>query len=144
MLIKLVYPRRDGGERYEYRELSGQPEMFKTLMSMARYNAAYYRSHPDLPLLYDTDVYYEKEPIGEEDWQTAPINRLRGKGDCEDLGADRLGELWARGIDPRAKIFLAFRVRRGHKIWHVQIERGDGSIEDPSRILLPRGSQVWR
>jgi hypothetical protein len=54
----------------------------------------------------------------------------RGWGDCDDLGPWHAASLRATGRDPRARA----RARRsGPQRWHVEVKRGDGSIDDPSR-----------
>lgn len=83
------------------------------------------------PALYDSGIVYRREPIGKEEWQSA-ANLLRtGEGDCEDLAAYRAAELRFEGEPATVAIV---RTRRGS--FHAVVRRGDGRIEDPSRILL--------
>lgn len=84
------------------------------------------------PRIYDAGVRYQREdPRRREEWRTIPEVLARGEGDCEDLAAWRAAELVASGEDPRARPVL----RRTGTGWHVVVARGDGSVEDPSRIL---------
>lgn len=99
-----------------------------------------------LPPLYGSGVFYEREHAktcwkptrgGCEDWLSAVQVLNQGKGDCEDLACWRASELIVRGERARA---VAQRTREG---WHITVRRGDGSHEDPSRIL-GMGSQQGR
>jgi len=84
-----------------------------------------------VPPLYKTGTVYAREISGKqsENWQTC-VQILKSRvGDCEDLAAYRVAELCERGED--AKIRLSLKGRT----WHVTVRRGDGRIEDPSRIL---------
>jgi hypothetical protein len=56
-------------------------------------------------------------------------NRL---ADCEDLAAWRAGELVVTGEDVQAKAIIK-RVRPG--LIHCLVLRGNGTLEDPSRLL---------
>lgn len=84
------------------------------------------------PALYDSGVRYVREPPGSERWSPPSVVLGRGYGDCEDLASWRAAELRVTGEDPRARARV---VRSGPRTWHAIVERGDGSIEDPSRIL---------
>ena len=83
------------------------------------------------PLLYASGVRYKREPKGREQWQSAAELLSSGEGDCEDLAAYRAAELRCEGE-------LAFvdiqPTNRG--TYHAVVRRGNGQIEDPSRILL--------
>lgn len=91
-----------------------------------------------VPPLYQSGVYYEREdtegcyhPLdgGCEDWLSVREVLRQGKGDCEDLCSWRSAELILRGERARA---IAGRTPAG---WHITVRRGDGRIEDPSRVL---------
>jgi hypothetical protein len=83
------------------------------------------------PSLYESHVRYRREPRGQEDWKTADRVFDDGFADCEDLSAVRAAELRAEG-DPA--IALVMPTQRGK--FHAVVLRGDGEIEDPSRVLL--------
>ena len=88
-----------------------------------------------LPALYSTRIRYRAEPPGPEMIDHGGIVLGRGWGDCDDLVAYRLGELWhggERGASPRIVW------RRGTKRYHAQVRRADGSIEDPCRVMVNR------
>lgn len=62
---------------------------------LAQENAVILRARPDLPLLYDSGVVYQREQ--DETWSDY-INLLaEGHEDCDALAAARAGELLARG-----------------------------------------------
>lgn len=85
------------------------------------------------PLLYRSGVRYRREdPRVREEWRTVPEVLRRGEGDCEDLACWRAAELVVSGEDLAARPVLV-PTRAGG--WHVVVRRGDGSTEDPSRVL---------
>lgn len=92
------------------------------------------------PALYDSGVVYRRER-GTERWQPATDLLRNMQGDCEDLAAYRAAELRMEGEPATVAIV---RTRRGS--FHAVVRRGDGSIEDPSRILLAieRGDSTLR
>lgn len=89
----------------------------------------------ELPPLYESGIVYRREPPGREWWETASdllsfvTNR---SGDCEDVAAYRVAEL--RVFDGEHAILRVVPTRRG--TLHAVVEREDGTIEDPSRILV--------
>lgn len=85
-----------------------------------------------IPPLYSGRIHYQREPDGEEVWQTALQTAKSGHGDCEDLCIYLCGQLWATGEDPlaRPKVIVVTPSLR-----HVVVRRGDGRIEDPSKRL---------
>jgi len=85
----------------------------------------------ELPVLYDSGIVYRRESRGHEEWQSA-VELLRSmQGDCEDLAAYRAAELRMEGEPATVAII---RTRRGS--YHAVVRRADGTLEDPSRILL--------
>jgi hypothetical protein len=90
----------------------------------------------ELPPLYETNVRYQREPRGREWWESA-VDVLGvvadRSGDCEDLAAFRAAELRYYEGEDAARVRIV-RTRRGS--FHAVVERADGSIEDPSRVLV--------
>jgi hypothetical protein len=89
-----------------------------------------------VPILYRSGVVYRREAPGEEVWESAAdvLGVMSDRaGDCEDLAAWRAAELRVFGGDPDAFVKI-IRTRRGS--FHAVVQRGDGVIEDPSRVLL--------
>jgi len=95
-------------------------------------NREYLKCFPHTPKLYAAGVRYTRE-AGTEDWSGIKIGLRTKKMDCEDLGCWRVAELREAGEPamPRVK----FRNVHGFWHYHIQLVRGDGRIEDPSRIL---------
>lgn len=83
------------------------------------------------PSLYDAGVRYQRE-VGTERWLTPSQTFAAGRGDCEDLASWRAAELRVSGEDPEARARV---LRSGPRTWHAVVERGDGTLEDPSREL---------
>lgn len=112
------------------------PKAVKELLdALAGIWARYLRRHPLAPL-YATGVRYrEEDNLGQfEDWQSPVRTFERGLGDCDDLVLYRVAELQSRGESASAQC-VAQRSPLGVKM-HVRVRRADGSVEDPSVILL--------
>lgn len=88
-----------------------------------------------IPALYKSGVRYKNEPEGRPDESLdIPKILIQGHGDCFHLCAWRVAEL--REAGEKAKIRLTCKRRKDDKrVFHVQVRRGNGDIEDPSRIL---------
>ncbi len=87
-----------------------------------------------LPPLYESGIVYRREPRGREWWESAEdVAALANKrsGDCEDLASYRAAEL--RYWDGEVARVAILRTARG--TFHAVVEREDGTLEDPSRIL---------
>lgn len=125
----------------------------RMLLRQARRRGAPY------PALYKTRVRFQSEPKPPKG--RPRIQRMvdlrtvlaRGWGDCKHLCAWRVAEL-QEGEDPAAdiKIYWRQRCQRCQRlvnhstrcgcggrvkpfIYHAEVRRGDGSVEDPSRYL---------
>lgn len=86
--------------------------------------------HPYGPL-YRSGIRYEREPPGSEVWQTTRMLYATRAGDCEDVSCVRAAELWSLG-----ETLARPTVRRiSPRLRHIQVQRADGTIEDPSLIL---------
>lgn len=90
---------------------------------------------------HDADVVYKLEAPGEEDWKLAHRVLRDGWGDCEDLVFWTVAGLRVTGEDPDAKLVV---IRTGQNKLHAVVERGDGSIEDPSLDLIQAGRYAKR
>lgn len=99
-------------------------------------NQQYLRMHPQTPLLYQSGVRYQNEPAGQgyEDFALIPAILERGWGDCDDLAPYRVAELRER-FGEAATIRIEWKKTRNGKLYHILVRRGDGRIEDPSRML---------
>src|SRR5687767_9168464 len=89
----------------------------------------------ELPPLYESGIVYRREPRGREWWESAEdvaALSTQRSGDCEDLSAYRAAEL--RYWDGEMARVVIKRTTRG--TFHAVVRRGDGTIEDPSKILV--------
>jgi hypothetical protein len=92
-----------------------------------------------LPPLYSSGVRYRPEPTrgsGVEYFDDPWTVLERGHGDCDDLVVYRAGELIAAG-EPAGVVCQGaaqFTLPR----FHVAVRRADGSLEDPSKVLIAR------
>lgn len=93
------------------------------------------RLHPETPLLYTTNVRYELEPPGREDWQDWPTTLRRGVGDCEDLANMRSAELFVKAGIKARPTFIWKPKQDGSNLYHIIVAKPDGTEEDPSRRL---------
>jgi len=86
-----------------------------------------------IPPLYESGVRYALEPRGERWLDCVRVLEL-GRGDCEDLATWRAAELRLGG-DPGAVCMFSARPRGSGRLIHIIVQRGDGTLEDPSRAL---------
>ena len=89
------------------------------------------RDPSQFPPLYESGVVYRREEKGHDDWMTADTVLHRGYADCEDLAAYRAAELRRAGIPA-----LGIVRPNASGNFHAQVLLPDGTIEDPSRVLL--------
>lgn len=88
-----------------------------------------------LPPLIETRVRYQREPRGQERWQTADELLRTMRGDCEDLAAYEAARLQFLGMPARAFIEPQGRNRWGGVLYHAQVMLPGGRIWDPSKRL---------
>lgn len=109
--------------------LVGRHEIERALELLVSLDEIYLRAHPqELPLYKSGIVYGSANKIP---WFTAPLLYDAKKGDCKDLSALRVAQLRLAG-ERGAKCYLK-AVNRLQ--WHVQVQRANGTIEDPSEKL---------
>lgn len=95
--------------------------------------------HPGTPLLYEAGLRYQPEEIGHDDWRDVPSILDHKGGDCEDLASWRVAEL--RHLhNENAQPYITYNLVRSARfgtftLYHIRVQRADGTIEDPSRIL---------
>ena len=102
--------------------------------ALARIDVDHLRAAPSLPSLYRSGVRYRAEPPGSERWADIPTILARGGGDCEDLTAWRVAELRMSG-EVGARATSIWQPTPQGLLVHVLVRRGDGRLEDPSRLL---------
>jgi hypothetical protein len=69
-----------------------------------------------------------------EDWLDWREVLRQGGGDCEDLAAYRAAELQLQGEHAQA-MFHRRVMSNGSTMIHIIVQRGNGRLEDPSRLL---------
>jgi hypothetical protein len=75
-------------------------------------------------------IKWRPEPPGQEHFDHLQTVLRRGHGDCDDLAPWHAASLRHSGEDPRAQAIVK---RSGPRRWHAIVQRGDGSIDDPSK-----------
>lgn len=96
------------------------------------------RDFPQTPNLYQSGVRYELMPQTEY-WLEVPwalaFARAGHGVDCKTLAAWRAAELRVREGQPGARCVLSEYKSDTEHVYHVRVERQDGTIEDPSARL---------
>ena len=100
--------------------------------ALAKTNLVYLQLFPDTIALYDSDVYYKMERVGEEDFFDIPTVLEQGYADCEDLAAWRIAEYWFEGYYA-APLVTWTEYDNGDIEFHVQVNTSFG-VEDPSLV----------
>lgn len=107
------------------------------LEALVRMDVLCFQAYPNLPRLYQTGVYYQREPLGEENWLTTLALYRRGKGDCEDLASTLTAE--KRFFDGRHAVTAGYTWRNlpsGITLYHIiQNDESGATEDDPSRKL---------
>lgn len=111
--------------------------MGRLLDAYVELNRSYIRKvgKANVPWLYSAGIRYERDPPGEELWQTIPVILQSGGGDCEDLAAYRCSELIERCGEPAKILARGRKLPNGHLLYHILVRRASGEIEDPSLVL---------
>lgn len=111
----------------------------KLLEALVSVNRLALRSDRRIPPLYSSGVRYMREAPGVETFRDLYIVLAKGGGDCAHLAAWRVAELQEAGEN--ASLRIQWKVtRRGPRLFHVLVRRGDKSIEDPSKLLGMKGA----
>lgn len=105
-----------------------------TLAGLVMVNRAELRRNPRFPLLFSSGVRFRRERRGVETFVDARTCLAKRHGDCAHLVAWRVAELIERDHEP-AKLRIIWPLRRHPKLFHVVTRRGDGSVEDTSKLL---------
>lgn len=108
------------------------------LDTQVRINQIYLRQF-SVPPMYELGrlgrLRYQEEPDdGIEEFAGIEPVLMRGWGDCDDLAPWRAAELREQGENAKIRVHWK-KQPNGRKMFHVTVRRGDGTIEDPSRIL---------
>lgn len=98
---------------------------------LAGINLVLLQRYPRIPGLYAVKPRYLVP--AKETWKDLGAVLRDKHGDCKDLVAWRLAELWKQGVDAKAE---AIGDRQKHRLqFHVFIRYGNGTVEDPAREL---------
>lgn len=89
------------------------------LEAMAQANMGYIQKNKP-PGLYESGVYYQAEPRGQENWRGIGQVMAQGYGDCEDLSAWLVAQYRMKGEK------ATFRLKRTRKpggflLYHIQV-----------------------
>ena len=100
-------------------------------------NTTFLRHHPNTPLLYQSGVRYQEEPLGAEFWRDIPTVLRYLDGDCEDLCCWLIAEKRVRFGLPARPIIIPQLKPNGRYLYHIQVATPDvpGGKDDPSRRL---------
>jgi hypothetical protein len=115
------------------------------LHALTAANVAWLLDHPETPMLYESGVRYTEEASGVDEWLDIPeILYRHAQGlpiDCEDLACWRVAELQVRCGEREARHHITVSdipdavIGQVVTTYHITVERVDGRIEDPSRLL---------
>jgi hypothetical protein len=110
-----------------------KPVLDAALESVTRLNEQLLKegSVPTFDRALAKGLRWKPEPPGDEHFDHAGIIVKRKWGDCDDIAPYYAATLRHTGKDPDAQ---AVARRSGPHRWHAEVMRGDGSIEDPSRM----------
>lgn len=118
--------------------VSGPLGLMAALEVLVSLDRLYLRTHPNARGIYESGVRYLRDAdAGDQGtppaelWLTIPDCIRAGGADCKVLAAWRCAELREQG-EKTARCVLSHR----GLLWHVRVQRGDGTtIEDPSKRL---------
>ena len=110
---------------------AGEQQSVRLLNWLAWWNAGVLRSLPQLPLLYQSGAFYQRE--AEETWSDVFNLYLQGWEDCDALAAARAGELQARGYKALAADEPGAAEARAQRL-----DRIDADV-----VLRTRNSQLY-
>ena len=119
-------------------EASTQAGKVRTLLALLEAliasNMAYLEVVPNAPMLYNAGIRYTPDEVGDEKWKDIPQVLATRAGNCKEFASWRVAELRARG-DDLARPIVVTTQEGPRTLFHIVVRRGDGIIEDPSRIL---------
>lgn len=89
----------------------------------------------EVPHLYNSGVRFKPEADGVETFADALTTYQTGYGDCAHLAAWRVADLQEMGEPASLRIEYGPGRNPNVYLFHVVVRRGNGLIEDPSRLL---------
>lgn len=125
-----------GAFRGEWERKTSNEIMGELLEGLVCADVAILRACPSMPRLYQSGVFYQREPLGVENWRTMARLLETGNGDCEDLASQRTAEKRVDEGQAGARADFIFRkIEGGGTLYHIRSRDQAGAIEDPSRRL---------
>ena len=130
-----MYPMRFELKSFETASLQGKIATLQAgLEFLIASNLAYLEKN-SAPPLYSAGIRYTPDVPGlDEKWKDIPQVITTRAGNCKEFGAWRAAELRAAG-DALARCIVMHTPTGKNQLFHILVRRGDGQIEDPSRIL---------
>ena len=118
---------------------SGSERVLDILLeALVKIDELYLRLTPGTPSIYKSGVRYYHYAEREE-WLAVPECMFERIADCKSLSAWLVAEYHVSGIDPGAKCCKKYSTIETEfgplLLYHIQVQRSDGTIEDPSREL---------
>lgn len=105
--------------------------------ALVKVDCIYLQAYPHTPLLAQSGVRYRRQELGHDRWIDIPRMLETKSGSCDDLIGWRCAELLVRGENARPVLQVqdlgVLRSGQPFTLYHVLVQRADGSIEDPSR-----------
>lgn len=109
------------------------------LEALVQIDKVWLQLNPRTPDLYASGVRYYHEGIVDE-WLSIEECLHEGVADCKSLSPWLVAQLHVSGVDRGAKVVKKFATITDPTVgdmllYHVLVQRGDGTIEDPSQRL---------
>ncbi len=124
--------------------------MGEAVSFLARVDLLYLHEYPaQFPPLYEAGIVYGDDrpavgsSCGDDDWRDIAVLYRVGVGDCEELAAARLAQLWAEGKDYVTCVVLLNetrgQVRRPEHLFHIMLRWPSGLPSYPSTVRRRSG-----
>ncbi len=113
--------------------LSG-PVLDRLLPMQVGLDLDYLREWPLTFSLYDYGIRYERDKEGQVQWLSVPAMIAKGTADCKSLACWRVAELVIAGETEAIPIWIEQKTASG-LLFHIQVRRANGDVEDPSEKL---------
>lgn len=107
------------------------------LEALVRCDEIIFQTYPSLPGVYQSGVFYKREPAGGEFWLTVLALYRQGFGDCEDLASALTAEKRVRQGRGQVRAGFTWRKRLGGgTLYHIQQMNEAGRLEDDPSARL--------
>lgn len=104
------------------------------LDALVEIDCIWLRVAPTTPHLYQSGVRYHHD-ASKEKWLSIPEAMHEGVADCKSLSAWLVAYYRTSGIDREARCVKRLHDLGDLLLYHIVVQRADGTIEDPSRQL---------